>query len=214
MALVSWRALMAAARIRAEGDGEVVVAADIAQLQGLCERMDSEAFIPVTAEELTDHRFRRIVEFCDIVDAVTGRLVEDQSVSTKGLRATGGKGHYMRYMRLNGVVGASLQCDVRKWMKFGATPMWLTVHGPTWKPTGEVERLLAPLASELPRRLFTTSDGFPTVPIFVPVGKERHSVEQQAFEQVVNVAKRLAGLVAPPAAENAEPAVPDLEASE
>jgi hypothetical protein len=176
--------------------------------------MDSEAFIPVTAEELTDHRFRRIVEFCDIVDAVTGRLVEDKIVSTKGLRATGGKGHYMRYMRLNGIVGASLQCDVRKWMKFGATPMWLTIHGPTWKPTEEVERLLAPLVSELPRRLFTTNDGFPTVPIFVPVGKERHAVEQRAIEQVVDVANRLAGLVAPPAAENAEPAVPDLEASE
>jgi len=214
MVLVSWRALMAAALIRAEGDGEAAIAADIAQLQGLCDRMDSEAFIPVTGEELTDHRFRRIVEFCDIVDTVTGRLVEDGLASTKGFKATSGKGHYLRYMRLNGVVGASLLCDVRKWMKFGSTPMWLTIHGPNWKPTAEVEHLLAPLALELPRRLFTTADGLPTVPIFVAVGKERHEVEQHAIEQVVHVAKRLAGLVAPPATDAGEPAVPDPQATE
>jgi len=197
-----------------KGDGEVAIVADIAQLDGLCDRMDSQAFIPVTGEELSDQRFRRVVEFCDIVDTVTARLVEDGVASIKGFKATSGKGHYMRYyMRLNGVVGASLLCDVRKWMKFGATPLWLTIHGPTWKPTSEVEHLLAPLALELPRRLFTTGDHLPTVPIFVPVGAEKHVVEQQAFEQVSGVAKRLVGLAAPAAAETGPPAVPDHGAS-
>lgn len=216
MVLVSWRALLAAARIRAEGDGEVAIAADIAQLQGLCDRMDSQAFIPVTGEELSDHRYRRVVEFCDIVDTVTDLLVKGDLASIRGFKATSGKGHYMRYMLLNGVVGASLLCDVRKWMKFGSTPLWLTIHGPTptWKPTSEVEHLLAPLALELPRRLFTTGDHFPTVPIFVPVGAEKHVVEQKAFEQVADVAKLLVGLAAPAAAETADPSVADLEASD
>jgi hypothetical protein len=58
-------------------------------------------------------------------------------------------------------------------MKFGATPIWLTVQGPTWKEGKDMEHLLAPLATEQQRRMFMTVDGFPTVPIFVPVGKER-----------------------------------------
>src|SRR6185436_1568766 len=63
MALLSWRALLSTACIRAEDERSVL--ADIAQLQGLCARMDSEAFIPITSEELTDHRYRRIIEFSD-----------------------------------------------------------------------------------------------------------------------------------------------------
>jgi hypothetical protein len=208
LVLLSWRSLLAAARIRAEG--EVFATADIGQLDGLCDRMDSEAFIPVTSDELTDHRFRRILEFCDIVDSVTCRLVESGIASTKGFRATSGKGFYARYMRLNGVVGASLVCDVHQWMKFGSTPVWLTA----WKPARECAQLLAPLAVERPRRMFTSGAGFATVPMFVPVGKERHVLEQRMVEQVVDVAKLLAGLPAPSAMEADEPPMADLEPTE
>jgi hypothetical protein len=195
LGLLSWRTLLASARLGAEAARDLTAAADLAQLQGLCERMDAEAFIPITHEELTDHRFRRVLEFCDIVDSVTGALVEKKIASVKGLRATGGKGHYIRYMRLNDVVGASLLCDVRKWMKFGRTPLWLTVHGPAWKPSPEVEQLLASFGEEEPSRLFTTGDGYPTIAILVPAGQERLVVETRAFEQVAAVAQRLSGLV-------------------
>jgi hypothetical protein len=196
LVLLSWRTLLASARRGADAAGELPAAQDLAQLQGLCERMDAEAFIPVTDEELTDHRFRRVLEFCDIVDTVTGRLVEAKVASVKGFRATGGKGHYIRYMRLNDVVGASLLCDVRKWMKFGLTPLWLTVHGPTWKPSSDVERALASFGNEVPPRVFTTGDGYPTIAMLVPVGKERAAVEARVFEQVSEVARRLSGIEA------------------
>jgi len=213
LVLLSWRSVLVAAQLGAEAQGEKASVADIAQLQGLCDRQDSEAFIPVTAEELTGHHYRRVVEFSDIVDTVVGLLVEQGVVTIKGLRATSGKGFYQRYLRLNGGVGASLLCDVRKWMKFGATPMWLTVQGPTWKEGKDMEHLLAPLATKQQRRMFMTVDGFPTVPIFVPVGKERHVVEQRAVEQVANVAKLVVGVTAASAVGPNEPPIPDADAS-
>ncbi|NUO49317.1 MAG: hypothetical protein HOV80_10720, partial [Polyangiaceae bacterium] len=66
LVLQSWRRLLNA--IRLELASEPPLLADVAQLAGLCDRMDSEAFIPVTSEELTSKIYRRVHEFGQIVN--------------------------------------------------------------------------------------------------------------------------------------------------
>jgi len=51
--------------------------ADIAQLQGLCERMDEEAFLPLRSEELTGQGAARVLQYCQLADRVTDIMVEE-----------------------------------------------------------------------------------------------------------------------------------------
>ena len=50
------------------------MAGNLVQLQGLCEQMDSSAFLPLQSEELTSNTSRRLLQYCDIVDNVIDRL--------------------------------------------------------------------------------------------------------------------------------------------
>ncbi|MCA9629312.1 MAG: hypothetical protein KC766_16675, partial [Myxococcales bacterium] len=108
------------------------VRADIDQLDGLCERMDAQAFIPISEAELTSNACRRVHEFGSIVDDVVSCLVRDGTMNTKRLRATGGNGWYGRYARLRGVP-ALLHVSTWYWSSLGASPVWLAVYGSKWR---------------------------------------------------------------------------------
>jgi hypothetical protein len=91
LVLLSWRYLLLALRRQVEAANEPQTVGDIAQLEGLCERMDQDAFLPLSSEELTSGIHRRIFELGKIVDDATGLLVQRGIATTKGLRATGGR---------------------------------------------------------------------------------------------------------------------------
>lgn len=195
LVLVSWRALVAAMLARAESAGERQTAEDLSQLRGLCERMDTEAFLPVTSEELSSHAYRRVIEFGVMVDAVATKLVDLRVADITGLRNAHANGWYGRYLSLRGV-GALLLCDVRKWMKYAGTPLWLSVYGTNWRQSSPqaVRQALAALEARHPPKMFIAGDGFPTVPLFVPVGVERDDVLKSVISQVLEVGELVAPL--------------------
>jgi hypothetical protein len=52
LAVKSWRHLLYTLQYALQAAGEDACASDVGQLQGLCEAMDAEAFLPLTLEEL------------------------------------------------------------------------------------------------------------------------------------------------------------------
>ncbi|WP_437595669.1 hypothetical protein WMF28_24140 [Sorangium sp. So ce590] len=195
LVLVSWRALLDPIGFRLEAADDRRAREDVAQLRGLCERMDAEAFLPVTSEELTTQIYRRVIEFGRLVDEVCTALRHQGIANMNGLRAIAGNGYSGRYLRLRGV-GCFLVCDIRKWMKFAPTPLWLSVYGVRWEKSdaSTARRALAPLESVTPPRMFMAGDGFPTVALQVPVGAERDTVVKNLLDQVIVVADLLAPL--------------------
>ena len=162
--------------------------ADVAQLLGLCERMDTEAFIPVTEEELSSNVYRRVHEFGTIVDQVVADLVKSGVLQGKKSRATGSNGWYGRYVWLSGV-GVSLHVSTHKWTKFGGTPVWLTVYGMKWHH-GEPSiprQALAPWEAVHAGRLFEDSLGFPTIAIRIPAGAEQPEIRAAIATQIADV---------------------------
>ncbi len=188
---LSWRELLERLHRSLELAGDHVGGADVAQLRGLADRMDSERFLPLTSEELTSQSFRRVVEFGGIVDDVAATLVATK-IATEGKRWKHpcGNGFYGRYLGMGGL-GVALLCDVRKWMAYAPTPLWLSIYGPSWgrgkawkTEVADVRKALASLESATPQGLFMARDGFPTVPLFVPVGRERAEIVHEVIEQV------------------------------
>jgi hypothetical protein len=195
LVLVSWRALLDPLGVRVETAGDQRAREALVQLRGLCERMDAEAFLPVTAEELTTQIYRRVIEFGRLVDEVCTALKDRGIASMNGLRAVAGNGCSGRYLRLRGV-GCFLACDIRKWMKFAPTPLWLSVYGVRWEKSdaSAARHALAPLEAATPPRMFMAGDGFPTVALQVSVGAERDTVVKGLIEQMLVVVDLLAPL--------------------
>lgn len=138
--VVSWRHVLAALATHADGIADKETASDIAQLNGLAELMDGEAFIPLRPEELTDHHVaRRILNLGDLAQSIAKQLIAEEvspELSSSGgrLSATIGPkiGHYVE---LDGAVGAVI-FDPEAWVKHKTSPIWLRFED---DPKGNLE---------------------------------------------------------------------------
>lgn len=206
LALVSWRYLqdvLGGAMDRA-GDGSH--AADIQQLRGLCDKMDTEAFLPLRSEELAPEVGRRVYQFCELANEITDSLVGDGKADITNLRATGGKGFYGRYLRLKEkAYGCFLHLRSWTWASCGCSPLWLLIKNDAWKRVPGLE-------DELRRHgitVFVSIEGFPCVPIFLRTGVERQQVVQSAVAQIDSVIAALPVLSATAGADS-EPTPGDV----
>ena len=128
LALSSWRAILNALRLATEAGHDPETVSDILQLEGLCDRMDTRAFLPIRSEELAPGIGLRIMQYCDLVDEVVDTLVAGKKVSVEGLRATPTRSGYGRYMKIH-KHGCFLQFDAEWWSTVRETPLWLSI----WK---------------------------------------------------------------------------------
>lgn len=190
LALTSWRVLLAYLLQATEADNEPVTASDIRQLQGLCEYMDETAFLPLQSEELTANTGTRIMQYCQLVDDTTERLIADGIASTKGLRATSIRGAYLRYMRIH-EFGCWMSFSSTLWSKCRSTPLWFSVKGPDWRSSSEVKERLQRLEIEIPPRLIIMDD-IVVIPLHLPSGAEKAQVVEALLEQVKEIADLLA----------------------
>ncbi len=187
LALASWRAVLGFILRALEVGGEHRAASDVQQLQGLCERMDSDAFLPLRSEELTSNTGVRIVQYCEIVNEAIGQARAAGIASTEGLRPTQGPGFYGRYLRLQGHQ-CHLQFNAKLWGRLRATPLWLRIDHLQSKPW--IKDALTSLEREQPTRLIARRDHL-LVPIEMLTGVEKQEVVSDVFEQMGKVAKLL-----------------------
>jgi hypothetical protein len=68
LALITWESLLSSISDDINLKGDVAVKSDLDQLIGLCNRMNSEAFLPVSSEEISPQFARRNIQFADLVD--------------------------------------------------------------------------------------------------------------------------------------------------
>lgn len=191
MAVVSWRTMISFIQGRVEVAGDRKVLGDLVQIQGLCDQMDTTAFLPVTGDDLTTNVYKRVLQFSDLVDDVVRVLVDQGIADTKGLTSVSTKGVYGRYLRFHGV-GAYLACDIRRWVSLAPTPLWITIGQQFMGGCpAAVSEALTPLAGMIPPRLFTVEKGLPTIPLYVPVQKTRDEVLVAVLEQLEDLGQRI-----------------------
>jgi hypothetical protein len=207
LALTSWRAVLEALHTGLQVAGELPAAADVLQVRGLADRMDAEAFLPLTSEELTSTLGTRILQFCGLVDDAVKRLERDGLADSTGTKASAGAGWWLRSFRLHHT-GASLFFDARSWSQHGQ-PIWLRIQGSNWQPSAAVDDALRPLAQETPPRLVTghfDQKYGAHVPICLPTAVERDEVLEAMMRQISGVALLLRNV--PPSGRGTTPTVP------
>ena len=127
LVLVSWGQLL---KSMASSAGDPDVEADIRQLQGLAERQDAEAFLPMHSEELNPDFARRVVGFNRLADdVVNSRGVPEKWMTTHGLQATSRRYGYGRYFHFIGVEWDFwFGVNHELWARNADTPLWLAMY--------------------------------------------------------------------------------------
>ena len=190
--IVSWRAILDFLIADAVSQGDRHYESDVDQLQGLCDRMDSEAFLPIRSGELSQEIGRRVSQFAHLVDdAVTLLVQEDSSVSTKGLTTGGVHSAYGRYFYYGDSIGAFLHFSPILWSSTGASPIWLQMKmkdSPKWRNHPAILEAMQQHTIDSRFRL-AESDGAPALAIMLPCGVEKNDVAAKIVEQVRHALK-------------------------
>jgi hypothetical protein len=189
LVMVSWAHVLSRIGNAMEAAGDNRLVADIVQLQGLCEQMDSEAFFPLASEELTGPLGRRVIQFNQLVDDAFALLRQEGIADGSGTRSAAGAGWYGRYCRIHGVP-ALLNSNMWLWGTHAHTPIWLRLMRPDWKGRSpEVGRALR----EAGIACFEWEDGH-SIPIPLPIGKTLDGVLGAIVERVREIAGALKGI--------------------
>ncbi|MCY4559797.1 MAG: hypothetical protein OXF79_26230 [Chloroflexi bacterium] len=200
--LTSWRTLLEAAERRAGAAGETAAVASIQQLNGLCEREDELAFVPLRPGELGPDLPRRLMNLKTTIDRVVARAKNDGLVSTEGLlyKKMPEEG-YGRWLELgirkgdswmNGKrAGACLCIHYTAWARYGETPIWLELaeRAHNW-PVLPLKKVRKRLRDDI----VAESDGTPFVPIHLPTGIELDQVVDAVVNRLRELAHRIAGV--------------------
>ncbi|RLD01978.1 MAG: hypothetical protein DRI32_09185 [Chloroflexi bacterium] len=193
LALASWRMILNTIRSAVETVGDTKTLSDIMQLEGLCEKMDEEAFLPLRSEELASNIGTRIVQYGYLIDELKDKLVAEKIILKK-TTSGGTLGSYVRYTySFTGEYQFHLHYNAFFWSKYRDTPLWLGLKRPT-KPyssfSPEAKKKLSALEFENPSRLLQDGDEL-LVPLFLPIGVEKNEVIQSLVSQVREIAEYL-----------------------
>ena len=176
--LTSWRSLLGQMANQSSEAGESSAQIDIRQLQGLTERMDEEAFLPIRPAELAPEFPRRMLGLRTLIDEATRRGRRARWISTSGLAVTAQQTGYGRYITLFGA-GAWFGYRFELWAQRSETPLWLD-----FRNYGDVK------LPEIRRRLnLASGDRF--VPIHLPIGVEYDAVLDAVVEKLKSIGQKI-----------------------
>ena len=109
--------------------------ADILQLEGYCAQLDSEAFIPFSANDLSAEMANKGERYYQIVDEVVELFCADKEheTSKKGVKATGYRKGYTRSLYIDGLT-FTLNYDRDMWKNPACveTPFWIAIRDTDW----------------------------------------------------------------------------------
>lgn len=187
LALVSWAALLDVLGREARLSGDRAFGNDVEQFQGLCARVDGEAFMPLTDLDLSPEMARRIQNFADLVDMTVAEMSANHDADATGLTTGGSQSEYGRYFRYRGL-GLFIVYSPRLWLGEAETPIWLRVAEQLedgWRVTPKVLDGLARLPSRCQRPVDPNLQN--VVSLDLPLGVERPDVIDSLIEQIKEI---------------------------
>ena len=183
--LTSWRALLGAMATRVQVDGDGLAAEDIRQLEALCERQDTDAFLPLRADELGPEVPRRLRDLRRLIDDAVAEAIRGGFANKRGLAVTSRPVGYGTYLRLGnedaGIWAAAwLGVNSDLWLA-GSHPLWIQFD--KW-PSSPDDMPIEEIEQKLGRR---------DVPLPLPLRREYDEVLSAVVDGLRQEAKKLAG---------------------
>jgi hypothetical protein len=169
---------------------------DLVQLKALCETAESDAYVPIRAEETSNQRIPALFIQLNMVTRKAVEIGETEGlVNTKGLRdscTTEGIGRYIRFSSMESKLKlyAWIGINFPLWLKHGATPLWLCFRDQEWGNSRLMQSAIEPwlesggIFASLENNIFCIS-------INVPAGEDFDYVVRDIVDQLKKVADKL-----------------------
>jgi hypothetical protein len=203
LALTSWLKLLSAMELEAAQDSRAM--ADLAQLRSLCDAADSDAFVPIAAEEVTDQRMPAFVlQLNTVVQDSVERAVTAAVLNVSGLRPQASWDRIGRYVSFANQSNCGVWVGVHfaLWKRHGHTPLWLVFTNDEFGRAAEAQRVLEPWASTEGIVTSSSGDHF-SIGLDIVVEEEQEVVVRSIVETLREIAAVLNGL--PPTTTSAGP---------
>ena len=193
MMIASWQYVLERLLDSASSGKHDHIRHDILQLRGLTSREDSQAFLPLRADEVTGQgTARRMANYSDLIEDIVDKLCKIRPVvaNKKRLLPTHGYHTAGRYFRLHGRFdvrfGVWFGVRLEVWRDAGITPLWLQIgDGKFGGVTSHFEKI---------PDLFDDVQSDPSnkyIPIRLTTGVERERVVDDAVAQLERIANTL-----------------------
>ncbi len=137
LAIITWTEIIELLK-QVSTSADISFTADIAQLEGYCNQMDSEAFIPFTEDDLKAQRAISEERYYQVMDEVIDLLCADTNYRTskKGLKATAYRKGYTRSLFIDDyTITFNYDRDLWKNPQNIETPFWLALRDDKWTQT-------------------------------------------------------------------------------
>jgi len=186
LALTTWENVLSA--LEDETVGEQLVRADLDQLRALCDAADSDAFTPVSGEELSNQRTPALIlQMSSIVNAAFQQAKSKGILNNDGLLPQRDEERIGRYARFGRgkeqkLPIAWIGIHFRLWRKHGRTPLWVVYHEDAGGQARVAEAQLASWASAKKVLALNDEDGRHVVALDIPA----HEEEPRVVEAIVD----------------------------
>ncbi len=158
---------------------------DIYQLDGFCQMMDNEAFIPFTAEDFGPEHAIKEDRYYQVPDAVFDLLKADKTLhaTSNGLRASAYRNGYVRYIRLTDY-GLSINFDRQAWRAANSveTPFWLQITDLSWKQPLIIRKWLA----RYPETQKSEINGILALALYAPTNATLDEIAEDLRRQILD----------------------------
>lgn len=139
MAILSWRQVIEV--LKKEAPAESL--SDLQQLEGFCNQMDNDAFIPYTAEDLSIENAKKAQQPYDVIDQLATLVgIEKEDAQAKG-KSFSSRTYYERKVEVEGHT-LSLMYDRELWKNNSSaeTPFWMSIYDLDWQKGEKFQRNL------------------------------------------------------------------------
>lgn len=183
MLIASWRyildKLLEAARVGGHDD----LGRDILQLQALTDRIDTEAFLPLRADEVTNQEAaRRLMNYIGLINEVVYKFVENEIADTNGYTSSATFDYFRRYFCMHDKFELSLAIVFNVWRDHGISPLWLFPQSST------VNAFQTIFGNFTDVKILNKRPG---IPIRLKTGVEREMIIEDAATQIKRIANAL-----------------------
>ncbi|ADQ14488.1 hypothetical protein [Halanaerobium hydrogeniformans] len=168
-----------------------ILLSDINQLDGLCSRMDEEAFLPLKEKDVGVDIAKRIYGYIQLIDKFTDKLKIKLNVNTDGLKCRHFREGYKQYLMINDQWGVSLEFNLEYWIKKAETPFWIGIKDSNWNYAPEIKDELLAIKKIDINQVFIGKYDFTYIPIFLPFGVSEDVVVNNVIDFIDEIFVRL-----------------------
>jgi hypothetical protein len=182
LALLSWRLVLSRLHSALMTAGHTGFAGDVEQLNGLCERQDTDAFLPLASRDLATPTPMHVLNLMRLVDAIMEKGFETGLLQKHKFGRGWEVGKYTRYAAA-GQFQVAVMFSLERWARERPTPLWIEfalVPGESLRSL-EFERP--------PRVVYDGYHNRPVIPLDLLLHAERDAVIEDLCRQIEEVAE-------------------------